>query len=58
MYLLLIYAKPLSPQKFESNTLTLSNADKASLVVNNNPKSYFFHSKTGKIFGQFLKIFN
>ena len=42
MYLLLIYTKPLSPKKFESNTLTLSNADKATFVVNTNLKSYIF----------------
>ena len=56
MYLLLIYTKPLSPKKFESNTLTLSNADKATLVVNTNLKSYFFHSKTDTFLGNFLNF--
>ena len=56
MFLLSIYTKPLSPQKFESNTWTLIQIYPCCKHQSRN--IYFLHSKTDTFLGNFLNISN
>ena len=58
MFLLSIYTKPLSPQKFEGNTWTLSYVGKSTYDVNANTEAYIFFTPKLTYFWVIFLIFS